>query len=95
MPNLTGRKLNNAVGIKGRSGRKSKAEEFLRFAESIKAEALVELANKVVGKHLKEGADNHWIAEKFALPITLRGMTEKVKVSGKFSVGDILRELKK
>lgn len=83
------------VGVKGKSGRRSKAEEFLRFYEGVKAETLVELANKIVAHQLESHPGNIITAKEFALPITLKGMTEKVKVSGKFSVGDILRELKK
>jgi hypothetical protein len=91
----TGVKPINCVGKKGRSGRKSKAVEFFKFAENIKAEALVEMANKMVAHQFTKHPENWLAAKEFALPIALRGMTEKVKVSGKFSIGDILRELKK
>lgn len=71
------------TGKKGRSGRKSKAQEFLRFKEDVKTEALVELANSIVYAHLKKGRSLHWIAKEMGLPIVLKGMAEKVNLAGK------------
>lgn len=84
MPFVKGVKPNKAVGIKGRSGRKSNAEYVAGFKEQLKQEALAEIANRVVGRRLKMLDEaNGEIAfvnleKEFALPIALKGMTEKI-----------------
>lgn len=61
------------------SGRKTLEEEIRVTKEKIKQEALVELANRVMFKRLTalEETDNVDQEKDFALPITLKGMTEK------------------
>jgi hypothetical protein len=61
------------------SGRKTLEEEIRVTKEKIKQEALVELANRVMFKRLTalEDTDNVIQEKDFALPIALRGMTEK------------------
>ena len=78
---------NNAVGVKGRSGRKSKKEEFKMLVEEMSAEALVKLANSVVGRKLKELKDIKYLSvgavKDVAIPITLKGITEKIDLTSK------------
>jgi hypothetical protein len=77
-------------GKKGRSGRRTKAQEFEVLKEKITQEALIELANKVVYKQLINADKTESIisAKEFALPITLKGITEKVekKVDSKIEI---------
>jgi len=77
-----GIKTNNAVGVKGRSGRKTKAEEMKRFVEDIKEkitnEALIELARSKVWKQISEIGDTPLGAKDFALPVYMKSMTEKI-----------------
>jgi hypothetical protein len=62
-----GVKRNNAVGVKGRSGRKSAPVEFA------KAQAIIKAWNKVM-----ESIDTY-DADKIALPIALKDMVQKVE----------------
>lgn len=61
------------------SGRKTLEEEIRATKEKIKQEALVELANRVIFKRLEalEAVENAQQEKDFALPIALKGMTEK------------------
>jgi len=70
----------NFKGKKGRSGRKKKAEEVRLYLENIKGkitnEALIELARDTVFTAIKDNP-NLVVAEKFALPVTLKGIADK------------------
>lgn len=65
------------------SGRKSLEEEIRVTKEKIKQEALVELANRVMFKRLTalETSENIGQEKDFALPIALKGMTDKKDVT--------------
>jgi hypothetical protein len=74
-------RVNNSgtIGNAG-GGRKTLEEEIRVTKEKIKQEALVELANRVMYKRLTalEDCENVGQEKDFALPIALKGMTEKV-----------------
>lgn len=86
-------KSNNAVGLKGRSGRKSKREEIAQIREQITSEALVALANSVVGRKLKaldemKGIPTDCSVKDIAIPISLKGITENIKLSGGIKINE-------
>ena len=64
------------------SGRKTKMEEIIGATEKITSDALIALANNKVYKQLNQ--DLTFTATKeMALPVTLRGITEKHEVEFK------------
>lgn len=87
-----GPKRNNAVGIKGRSGRKTKVQEIQRAIKDIKEkvtqEALMELANQKVYAALRACKTIRDI-QALGLPISLKGITEKKELSGKVEIKQI------
>lgn len=102
---MKGKKRNNAVGVKGRSGRKTKIEEVRIYLEAqkekITQDALIDLANSVVFSALKginnqiekSGRANHYQLKDLAMPITLKGITDKSESKLKFNLDE--DELKK
>jgi hypothetical protein len=82
---MTGKKRNNAVGVKGKSGRKTIAKEIEIIKERITQEALTELSHKIIYKRLQklEVDDNPNQEKDFAMPITLKGMTDKLDLTTK------------
>jgi len=64
------------------SGRKSLSEEIAKVKDKITADALVELANKKVFAAIN-GADTHEEIKEMALPVTLKGMAEKIETKQK------------
>lgn len=73
-------------GKKGRSGRKSKAEEVEGVAERIRQDVLIDLANRAVYKRLKviEATADKDLAlgvKDIALPITLKGMVDRTDIT--------------
>ncbi len=74
-----------------KGGRKTKAEEVARTIELLKEEitneALLKLARSKVFKQIVENEDRE-TAKDFALPVALRGITEKIdtKISGKITI---------
>jgi hypothetical protein len=76
----------NFKGQKGKSGRKKKAEEVRLYIEKIKEditnEALLELSRKAVYEVLKS-YPSLFTAKDFALPIALKGMSEKLDLTTK------------
>lgn len=80
------------------SGRKSNAEYIESFKEQVKAEALIELSNRIISKRLKMLDESKGIAyvnleKEFALPIALRGITEKKEITGDLTMHSILNEI--
>ena len=75
-----GIKPDTCIGKKGRSGRKTKAEEIEiikeQIEENITQEMLIKLANSKVYGALT-GASKLEDIKSLGLPITLKGMTEK------------------
>jgi hypothetical protein len=69
------------------SGRKTKAEEIRGAIEKVTSEALIELANSKVYKQLQRIDDANLSGFKdtqaMALPITLKGITEKIETKEK------------
>jgi hypothetical protein len=81
--------------IHRQGGRKTKVEEvkaaLLYQGEKITQEALIALANSKVYKQMKES--NERIDTKdIALPITLKGMTDKKELSGEVKVNTAMSE---
>lgn len=78
----------NFKGKKGRSGRKKKADEIMQYIEKIKEEvtqdALIKLANSKVFEYLN-GANSFRQVKELGLPITLKGMTEKIEADMKLN----------
>lgn len=87
-----GPKRNKAVGVKGRSGRKTKVQEIQRAIKDIKEkvtqEALMELANQKVFAALKQ-CNTMKDIQALGLPISLKGITEKKELSGKIELKQI------
>lgn len=83
MPNPNGNP--NLKGNKN-SGRKTIKEEIEAAKEAITQDALIALANSKVYKQLKKIKDGNLSGFKdtkeMALPITLKGMTEKKELTG-------------
>lgn len=77
------------VGVKGKSGRKSKLEEVKNalaiHSEKVTQEALIELANNKVYQLLQTCGTIDEV-KALGLPITLKGMTEKVEQSGNITI---------
>ena len=88
----------NAFGKLGREGkgRKSRVEETKKIVEwlgeSIKQDVLIDLANSVAYRKIKEISEsdtlNNAEVKDFVMPITLKGMTEKSERSNKFDLSD-------
>jgi hypothetical protein len=78
---------------KHRGGRKTKAEEIKQAIENIQQEALIKLANKIIYKRLKAIDDDKSLigAKDFALPVSLKGITENkaINVSGNVDIKTI------
>lgn len=89
------KKPNNAVGIKGRSGRKSQAVEIAKIkkwmGEDIEQKALLGLAQKIGYVKLKEiidiiereGVISNIQVKEFVMPILLKGITDKKEIKVK------------
>ena len=70
----------NFKGKKGRSGRKTIAEEVRFVKEKITTEALIELAKNKVFKQLNQEIDFNQTKE-MALPVVLKGITDKSTIT--------------
>lgn len=86
-----GNQFSKGISKKGRSGRKKKAEELRiyinKIKEEITQEALIALANKKVFAAIDK-ANTHFKIKDIALPVTLKGMTEKTENKNKFDFED-------
>ena len=83
----------NFYGKKGRSGRKTIAQEVKEAEELITQEALIKLANSKVYKQLvkirEDNLSGFKDTKEMALPITLKGITEKKELGGKVQLETI------
>jgi len=82
---MKGIKRNNAVGIKGRSGRKTVIEEVEKIlnmgrANKIGNQELIRIEATPTGKRSREDL------EKIVMPIVLKGITEKVENKQKLTI---------
>lgn len=83
----------NFKGKKGRSGRKTIAEEVRYVKDKITSEALIELANNKVYKQL-DALSGFKDTQAMALPITLKGIVEKKEITGTFSLKELFAKSK-
>ena len=87
MANTTGRKLNNAVGKKGRSGRKSAYEEWVKTAVINKSwEKLLKL--------LENPKSDHKELLTIALTIAPRTIRNEVAISNSEEVKEMTNQIK-
>ena len=75
-------------------GRRTKAEEREEAIEAITQEALIKLANKKVYQVLKKAKTLKDIKD-IGLPVTIKGMVDKKKVTGSLTISSLLNTLKK
>ena len=71
------KKPNNAVGLKGRSGRKTDIEIVKKY---INNDLAAQIANRELLRINKKGSANLGELKVVVMPVVLKGMTDKVRI---------------